>query len=183
MPISKTIESLSEGEKLYGILSPPQHHRRSRRQIEQQTGLAVEGGGVVGYFRVDVAEAVVSRVVRVQDDAVAAGRAFDGIFGVGFLRVEVEDNQTVATLERQHLVALVLAEGNRSGVEQPVFCDAVDHIPVETVQTAVFQQLIVGQIPLAAGMVEGPSVVLPREVDPLRMTELIAHEVEVATGA
>ncbi len=164
-------------------LSPPQHHRRSRGQIEQQTGLAVEDGGVVGHFRVDVAKAVVSRVVRVEDDAVAARRAFDGVVGIGFLWVEVEDNQAVAALERQHLVSLVLAEGNRSGVEQTVFCDAVDHVPVETVQPAVFQQLVVGQIPLAAGMVEGPAVVLPREVDPLWMTELIAHEVEVAAGA
>ena len=174
---------IGQSKRFFVVLSPPQHHRRSRRQIEQQTGLAFEGGGVVGYSRVDVAKTVVLRVVRVQDDAVAAGRAFDGVVGIGSLRVEVEDNQTAAALERQYLVALVLAEGNWPSVEQTVFCDAVDHVPVETVQPAVFQQLIVGQIPLAAGMVEGPSVVLPREVDPLGMTELIAHEVEVAAGA
>ena len=172
-----------QSKRFFVVLSPPQHHRRSRGQIEQQAGLAVKGGGVVGYFRVDVAETVVLRVVRVQDDAVAAGRTFDGVVGIGFLRMEVEDNQTVAALERQHLVALVLAEGNRPSVEQTVFCDAVDHVPVETVQPAVFQQLVVGQIPLAAGMVEGPAVVLPREVDPFGMTEFIAHEVEIAAGA
>ena len=88
-----------QSKRFFVVLSPPHHHRRPRGQVEQQTGSVVHSGGVVGNRGVDVPETVVLRVVRVEDDQVVAGRTLNGVVGVGFFGMEVEDNQTVAALE------------------------------------------------------------------------------------
>ena len=57
------------------------------------------------------------------------------------------------------------------------------HITIKTIQSTVFQHIVIGQIPLTAGMVARPAVALSREVNPLRMAEFVAHEVQIAAGA
>ena len=56
----------------------------------------------------------------------------------------------------------------------------MDHVVVETPEELVLQFLAVNQIPLAARVFIRPAVAFAREVNPFRMAELVAHEVEVA---
>ena len=53
------------------------------------------------------------------------------------------------------------------------------HLLVELLQAVVTQVVSVCQGPLPAGMLIAPAIPLPREIYPLRMTELVAHEIQV----
>mmetsp|Transcript_9850 Transcript_9850/g.28314 ORF Transcript_9850/g.28314 Transcript_9850/m.28314 type:complete len:381 (+) Transcript_9850:270-1412(+) len=98
--------------------------------------------------------------------------------------MEVEDEEQLALLRRDHLVALVLQAHVlvRLAEEWEGLLQAV-HRRVEVVEVDVPQVGLVGQGPLAAGAVVRPVVADAREVDPLGVAELIAHEVEVALAA
>ena len=55
----------------------------------------------------------------------------------------------------------------------------VHHVVVPVVEELILQVLAVDEVPLAAGILVAPSVALAREVDPLGMPPLVAHEVEI----
>ena len=59
--------------------------------------------------------------------------------------------------------------------------DNLQHLPVEIAKPVVAQFLVIHQIPLTTGILIAPSIALAREVNPFGMTELITHEVQVAT--
>ena len=57
------------------------------------------------------------------------------------------------------------------------------HVFIEIPQLSVTKGIVVFQRPLATGIMERPLVPLPRKIDPFGMTELVAHEREVAASA
>ena len=97
--------------------------------------------------------------------------------------MEVEHHQTGSPLVGQNLVTVVVATLHRLEVEEALFADKLYHIGIETVEARIFEQLIVGEVPLPAGILARPAVALAGEVDPLGMAELVAHEIEVAPAA
>ena len=129
---------------------------------------------------VDVAVAAVARVVAVEHPVVLARRGQDAIARVGARGAEVEHKHQVAAHVGQHLVVVLvpqLAYGR--GLEVVHAREQVYHVVVPVVQVLVFQVLAVDQRPLAAGILVAPAVALAREVDPLGVAPLVAHEVEV----
>ena len=56
----------------------------------------------------------------------------------------------------------------------------MNHRRVKTVQIRKVEIGIIHELPLATGVFVTPTVAFAREIDPLRMTELIAHERQVA---
>ena len=70
---------------------------------------------------------------------------------------------------------------DRGLVELLLTLDHRQHFSVEIAEIMVAQFLVVHQVPLSAGIFIAPAVSFPREVYPFRMTELIAHEVQVTS--
>lgn len=98
--------------------------------------------------------------------------------------VEVEHEDKARALVRDDLVALVLERDPRLWRREPaVLVLEVMHRLVELVQVPVPQHGVVHNVPLAPSVVEGVAVALAGEVEPLRVTELVAFEIEVAFAA
>ena len=96
----------------------------------------------------------------------------------------VEDEEQPPVREDHRLVLLVheLVPGVAVG-EHLVFLDEADHRPVEVSEPRVAQQLVARERPQPPGVGVAPAVALAREVDPLGVSELVAHEVEVGLPA
>ena len=71
----------------------------------------------------------------------------------------------------------------RRKIEQAIGTHESDHRRIESAEIMVAQVRIVHQGPLPSGIFVRPSVSRTREVDPFRMTEFIAHEIEVSPSA
>ena len=86
-------------------------------------------------------------------------------------------------IESQRLALLVQQQPvSKTLLPQPNLLGQSYHGPVELGQKTVLQHRVVLQMPLAAGITVRPPVLLPREIYPFRMPELIAHEVQVPTS-
>mmetsp|Transcript_40311 Transcript_40311/g.126894 ORF Transcript_40311/g.126894 Transcript_40311/m.126894 type:complete len:704 (-) Transcript_40311:165-2276(-) len=124
--------------------------------------------------------------VRVEDDLVLAGpHSSDTISLVGLGGVEVEDEEKFALLGDDHLITLIhqahiLVAALMHEAER--FFQAL-HGRVEVVEMDVTKMRLIGEVPLAASMMIGPVVADAREVDPLRMSEFVTHEVEVSLSS
>lgn len=122
-----------------------------------------------------------SLLVAVQHQLVVAFKS--GSYPVvleALCRVEVEHEQQASSLERDHLVLIVVQAHVLLPVRQPrVLLLQLVHRHVPLVQTVVAQQRVVSQVPPSNRMVVAPPVVLPREIDPLRMPEFVPHEGQV----
>ena len=119
--------------------------------------------------------------VGIEYHLILAGRREESVSGEGLCRAPVENEDEVAALECEHLVVVFLPEFlNGFGLEVVLLVHYADHGIVEAVEVFVFQVFAVNEVPLASGILIAPSVAFTREVDPFRMSELIAHEVEVA---
>lgn len=108
----------------------------------------------------------------------------NAVVGEAALRVEVEDPQQARALKHNDLVALVLEADVRLRRMQPavlLLCPL--HLGVEVVEESVAQELVVDEVELAARVVERVSVAFAGEVEPLRVPELVAFEIEVALAA
>ena len=55
------------------------------------------------------------------------------------------------------------------------------HCLVEVAEIMIAQLLVVNKVPLATCVFVAPSITFAREVDPFRMTKLVAHEVQIST--
>ena len=108
----------------------------------------------------------------------------DGIALVAAVGGEVEHEEQAAPLKGDDVVVLVdPAQGGPALVEDAVILRRGDHVVVEVVQVLVFQVRVAHQAPLAAAVLEAVAVAGAGEVDPLRVAELVAHEVQVAVAA
>ena len=98
--------------------------------------------------------------------------------------VPVEYEQQVAVRENHRLVALVHREVPGITVrEYLVTLHQLYHRLVEIPQPRVAQEPVLRQRPLPPGVGVAPAVAFAREVDPLGVPELVAHEVEVGLPA
>ena len=61
--------------------------------------------------------------------------------------------------------------------------DDCNHRPIEVAQLVIAKRLVVEQVPLTPCVLVRPAVAFAGEVNPFRVPELIAHEVEVAAVA
>lgn len=136
-------------------------------------------------IRVDAAEATDLLGVGVEHDLVGAGHVdADPVIGKALGGVEVEDEDAAAALEHDDLVALVLEADVGLGCVQPAVVGLRQvHLAVELVEVPVPQQVVFGQVELAPRVPERVLVALAREVEPFRVAELVAFEVEVALAA
>mmetsp|Transcript_15557 Transcript_15557/g.33794 ORF Transcript_15557/g.33794 Transcript_15557/m.33794 type:complete len:656 (+) Transcript_15557:2686-4653(+) len=103
------------------------------------------------------------------------------VIGVAVSGVEVEHEEEVSTLKGDHLVTLVFEDNILMFVAQetiPVLAGV--HELVEVLEEVVSEVVGVGQVPSASAMVVAPAVLGAREIDPLRVAELVAHEGQVA---
>lgn len=108
----------------------------------------------------------------------------DAVVGVAVGGVEVEDEDGAGALEDDDLVALVLeADVGLGGVQPAQRRLGPVHGPVEGVEVPVAQQRVVRQVQLPPRVPERVLVALAREVQPLRVPELVALEVQVALPA
>ena len=94
--------------------------------------------------------------------------------------VEVQGEQKTMTIEhngffrlfQQHQVGHPL-------FEHMVLLSQLYHIFIEVVEPLIFQVAVILQTPLPPAIVEAPAVAFPGEVNPFRVTEFVAHEVQV----
>mmetsp|Transcript_13740 Transcript_13740/g.31730 ORF Transcript_13740/g.31730 Transcript_13740/m.31730 type:complete len:415 (+) Transcript_13740:249-1493(+) len=124
--------------------------------------------------------------VRVEDDLVLAGpEGSDAIALVGVCGVEVEDEEKFSLLGDDHLISLVLqAHILMAALMHEAEClfQAL-HGRVEVVEMDVTKMRLVREVPLAASVMVRPVVPDAGEVDPLRVTKLVAHEVEISLSS
>ena len=118
----------------------------------------------------------------------------NGVFGIVQYRhqyiglrltgMEIESEEEPVPGKDQDLF-LVLQEPHVTHAlgEDLMLLGQLHHVLIEVVQPLVFQEAVLLQAPLTAAEMEAPAVAFPGEVDPLRMTELIAHEVQIALTA
>ncbi|KAI7092158.1 1,4-alpha-glucan-branching [Hortaea werneckii] len=133
------------------------HHSRPRRHINLQEILPAIPLEIRG-----------KEPTRFPHDAISPRLLdADAVIGKGAGRVEVEDPEQARALEDDDFVPFVF-EGDVGlrGVQPAVLGLGVLHGGVEVVE-------------LAAGVVEGVVVALAREVEPFRVAELVAFEVQV----
>ena len=131
-----------------------------------------------------VVEAVSTKVfaVGIQHHLVGTLRHNEAIVGIRAVWREVEHKDNVATHVSQHLVAIVVPNLlHRSLIEIFLALYHLQHLAVEVAKIVVVELLIVNEVPLAACILMAPAVAFAREINPLRVSKLIAHEVEVAT--
>ena len=132
--------------------------------------------GVVGE-----AVAAEARIVGVEHDVIAAFGREQTVVGEGLRGAEVEDEDEIATHVGQDLIAVVvphLLQGQ--GLEAADAVDQLEHGSVEVTEEVVLQVGIVDEAPLPTRILIRPAVAFAGEVDPLRVAELVAHEVQVA---
>ena len=67
----------------------------------------------------------------------------------------------------------------KGGVENIITYINADHSFVKGIQLPILEQLIIEKIPSSPTVVIAPVIALPREVYPLRVSKLIAHEIQV----
>ena len=95
--------------------------------------------------------------------------------------MEVENKDEFTTFEDNHFVAIV-HEGDElvivvHDVEQ-IF--HIVHFPIEIAHTFVHQIVSMRKTPLSTAPMVTPIVASSREVNPLRVTEFVTHEVKVS---
>ena len=108
---------------------------------------------------VDEVETAEGRIVRVEHRPVAPWLSQYAVVGISLEGMQVEDQQQVAALEGQDLVAVVQAALYGCLLqEMPCLADQMDHGLVESLQFVVLQVVVVGQAPLPAGVFVRPTV-------------------------
>ena len=99
-------------------------------------------------------------------------------------RIEVErkcqtcllKNQDLIHLMRPHIVCSIR-------IQYIILFSQRDHLLIKQVQPAVLQILIIYQTPLTSAVMITPAIALSRKINPFRMPEFIAHEIQVAVAA
>ena len=131
-----------------------------------------------------VVEAIATEIgiVGIEDILIGSLLHHEAIARIGVVGREVEEEQEVTTTEGKYLVAIVVPNLNYALLlETLVFLENLEHCLVEVAEVMEAKILIVHEVPLATGIFVAPSVSFAREVDPFGMSELVAHEVEVAS--
>ena len=95
--------------------------------------------------------------------------------------MQIESEEQASALEHNGFVALVLrGHVSRISGEPPCFLFQQVDLLVPQVEMLVPEVLVIHQAPLPPGVVIAPMVAHPGEVQPLRVAELVADEVEPA---
>lgn len=94
--------------------------------------------------------------------------------------VEVKDKQQLTLFKHQYLVAVVLRPYVlRLWLEHVEARVQLYHFLLEVVQKVVSQITVVRKIPSSSAVMVRPAVALTGEVNPFRMSELVAHESQI----
>lgn len=94
--------------------------------------------------------------------------------------IQVHHEEQIASLEGQDFVHPI-ANGHEFVFRAEPFEAILQglHQFIEVLEILVAQGLIISQIPPSATEMMAPSILRTREIDPLWMAELIAHEVQI----
>jgi hypothetical protein len=85
--------------------------------------------------------------------------------------VSIKDNDFVILVDQSQIRHLLL--------EDLMLLYQFDHITVKCAEILIFQEIVIHKTPLTAAILEAPAIALSWEIDPFRMTEFIAHEIEI----
>ena len=103
---------------------------------------------------------------------------------VRFVRMEIENEQQITLLVGDDLVLLMRQSNILVQLHHGTELDLLlIHDSVELAQLTVTQQIVIHEVPLTSAVVKAEAVAFAREVDPLRVTELVSHEVQVGLSA
>ena len=172
-------------EPLISILL--QHNCRTCRNIEFEPLLLVVDIKRIIVRRVRhrvVGKAISAKVLRVGIEHHVIGTRWheEAIIGIAACGREVKYEHEIATHEAEHLVAIVVPNlHNRSILEVFHTLNDLEHLTIEVTKPVIAEIFVVDEAPLTTGIFVTPAITLTREVDPLRMSELIAHEIEIAS--
>ena len=120
-------------------------------------------------------------VVGIEYHTIGTGRYQEAIVGKRAGWREVEDEEQVASHISEYLIAIIVPDFNNWCLVKVLFTlNCLEHLLVEVAEIVIAEILVIYQIPLSASILVAPSVTLAREINPLWMTELITHEVQVA---
>ena len=163
-----------------------QDDSRASRQVEFEPTLVVarQQGVVVGEMTngIVIQSMTAERhVIGIQEHLIGTLANHEAIARVAAVVGEVEDEEEFTTLVCQHLI-IVLGPyfGDGGLLDVLLELQYLQHLLVKVAQIVVAEFLVVHKVPLTAGILVAPSVVLAGEVNPFRVTELVAHEVEVS---
>ncbi|MBP2667714.1 MAG: hypothetical protein H6Q76_2694 [Firmicutes bacterium] len=95
--------------------------------------------------------------------------------------MEIKDEYAVPFFVSHKFLLLIEPEQLRySASHEAFFGHEMDHVVVKVIQICITQQRIVTQAPLPTAVLEAPPVALTGKIDPLRMSELVAHKIQIA---
>ena len=97
--------------------------------------------------------------------------------------MEIERKDTIISSEYKNLFFFILHKKFRLLVKNGLLTRQSYHCLVEISQISVSEIVRLSQRPLSSGMFVRPVVSLTREVDPLRVAELVTHEGKVTVAA
>ena len=99
----------------------------------------------------------------------------DAVVSVAVAGMEIEDEKQAGSLENDNLVGLVLqADVCLRSCQPSILLFHVLHGTVKVIEPLVPEQLVVNEVELSASVVERVVVSSAREIEPFRMTELVA---------
>ena len=118
--------------------------------------------------------------VRIKHYAVGTGWNQEAIVGERAGWREVKHEEQIATHKGENLIAIIMPDFYNWCLVKILFaCNRLEHFSVEISKIVVAEFMIIYQIPLSAGVFMAPAITLAREINPLWVTELITHEVEI----
>ena len=121
-------------------------------------------------------------VVAVKDIHPFSGGRSEPVIRIGTRRREIQRKDTVFTSENQDFLLLILHKKLRMVIKSLFRTQQMDHRLVEIPEESVAEIVRIREGPLPARVLVRPAVPLAGEVDPFRMAEFVAHEIEVAVA-
>lgn len=144
-----------------------------------------KGGGEEACVLCIATEAAISGIVGVQNDSISPALLdSDAVVSETLSGVEVENPQQAGAFENNDFVRLVLqADVGLRAVQPSILLFRPLHFGIEVVEEFVPQQIVVGEVELAARIPKAVVVARSWEIEPFRMAEFITLKVEVALAA
>ena len=117
----------------------------------------------------------------VQDEMITVPHGSNVIALIGIIGMEVEDKKQFSLLVDDDLVLLIcLSDKLMLGYHGFELSFCLVHNDIELAKLAVSQVFVISQVPLSSAVIITVTIALSWEVNPLRMSKLISHKVQIS---
>ena len=158
-----------------------QDHSGSGGEIKLYIILTVEDLGGIGHMGDKLLSAVLLIVAGESDGVLRIVMDGHKNIGLRLAWMEIECKEQPVPGENNYLF-LILQKSQITHPlgEGPILLGELNHIFIEIVKPLVLQETVFLKAPLAAAIMEAPSIAFTGEIDPFGMTKFVAHEVQIS---